>query len=113
MRVAPDVGIVRDALPVMVGAAKTVPKGKALTIPTGIGAGAVPGEIGENAERSALAEEGDRLAHVSAMSFGNQPQRRLVFVNVLQVMPENYLTEFAQLLAHGQQRVIAVVDVQV
>ena len=76
---------------------KTVAPGKPLTGLTGIGAGAVPGEIGKDARGPRLADQGDTFGHVPAMSLGDEPQRGLILLDILQVAPE----------ARGENRPVA------
>ena len=80
---------------------KAVAPGKPLTGLAGIGAGAVPGEIGKDAQGPRLADQGDTFGHVAAMSLGDEPQRGLVLLDIFQVDPEAVLTELAALVAHG------------
>ena len=56
---------------------KTVAPGEPLTGLTGTGAGAVPGEIGKDAQGPRLADQGDTFGHVPAMPLGDEPQRGL------------------------------------
>ena len=67
---------------------KTVAPGEPLTGLTGTGAGAVPGEIGKDAQGPRLADQGDTFGHVPAMPLGDEPQRGLVLLDILQVDPE-------------------------
>jgi hypothetical protein len=47
------------------------------------------------------------------MPFGDEPQGSLIQLDILEMDPEADLSELAQLVTEGQQRIVAIVDVQI
>ena len=71
-RAFPKMGVVLEALPVVVGAAETVAEGEPLTLFTCVRRGAVPGEVGEDAQGPCASHERHALGHIFAIALRNQ-----------------------------------------
>ena len=95
-RILTLVGVVAEALPIVVGAAEAETPGIALAVGAQLVAGRVHGVIGEDAQGAGFADERLGLAHIAAMFFGDQPERCLVFGDFFEVVPEDELTEGAR-----------------
>ena len=114
VRVAPHVGVVLDAFPIVVGA--TIGEFPDIALPVGapIVASGVPGVVVEDGYRAARGDHwlSSGRVLVLAVAIGDEESWGLILVDIFEAEPEVELAVATVGFSGRQQRVVAIVDVE-